>query len=305
MNKSIGIVGGLVIVLLIIASQSFFIVSERERSLLLWLGKIEETYAKPGLYFKVPFLNSARAFDARIRILHAEPGRYLTAEKKNVIVDSFILWRISDVAQYYRTTGGNERRAELRLSQIIRADLRTAFGKRTMQEVISGERSAIMKNMTRRANEEAKAFGVTIAGVRITQVDLPEDVSESVYARMRSERERIARQLRARGAEIAQQIRSEAERKRTVILATAKKEAERIRGKGDAKATDIYAEAYSQSPKFYAFYRRLVAYRKVFSGEGENLLLLEPKGDFFRFFNPASESRETQRAQPVPKFELK
>lgn len=316
MSKSIGIFGGLILVLLIIGSQSFFIVDERERALLLWLGKIEDSSFEPGLHFKVPFFNSVRKFDGRIQSLHAEPERYLTAEKKNVIVDSFIMWRISDVAQYYRSTGGSKERAELRLSQIIRADLRSAFGRRTMEEVISGERSAIMESVTRRANKEAEAFGITIADVRIKRVDLPEDVSESVYARMRSERERVARQIRARGAEIAEQIRSGADRQRTVLLANAKKESERIRGEGDAQAARIYAEAFSQAPKFYALYRRLLAYRNVFSEDGNNLLLLEPKGDFFQFFNPKakveaepaelepakpkSESHATKPAEPVP-----
>lgn len=303
MSRNLGILGGLILAVLIIGSQSVFTVDERERALLLWLGKIEDSNFEPGLQFKVPFFNSVRKFDGRIHSLHAEPERYLTAEKKNVIVDSFIMWRISDVAKYYRSMGGNKMRAELRLSQIIRADLRSAFGRRTMEEVISGERSLIMENMKRRANEEADAFGITIADVRIKRVDLPDAVSQSVYARMESERERVARELRARGAEIAEQIRSEADRQRTVLLANAKKEAERIRGKGDAQATRIYAEAFSQAPKFYALYRRLIAYRKVFSEDGKNLLLLEPKGDFFQFFNPKteSESHATKLAKPMPK----
>lgn len=292
--------GGLLVVLLIAGSQSVFTVDERERALLLWLGRIERTDFAPGLYFKVPFFNSVRKFDGRLHSLHAEPERYLTVEKKNVIVDSFIIWRISDVAEYYLSMGGDASRAELRLSQIIRADLRSAFGRRTMEEVISGERSTIMENMKRRANKEAESFGITIADVRVKRVDLPEGVSQSVYARMESERQRVARELRAEGANVAEQIRSAADRQRTVILANAEKEAQIIRGKGDAKATKVYAEAFGQAPEFYALYRRLIAYRNVFSQDGDNLLLLEPKGSFFRFFNPKPEPepQPTKVAKP-------
>ncbi|ABA59040.1 protease modulator HflC [Nitrosococcus oceani] len=284
MSKSFSILAGLLALLLVIGSQSVFTVSERERALLLWLGKIERSDFEPGLHFKVPFFNSVRKFDGRILTLDAETERYLTVEKKNVLVDSFMMWRIGDVAQYYRSMGGDESRAALRLSQIIRADLRSEFGRRTVQEVISGERSLIMEQMQRRANKEAEAFGITIADVRIKRVDLPKDVSSSVYARMEAERERVAKELRSQGAETAERIRSEADRQRTIILANAQKEAENIRGAGDAIATDIYAETFDQDPEFYALYRSLAAYQKVFSQE--SLLLLEPKGEFFRFFNP-------------------
>ncbi|ADJ27495.1 protease modulator HflC [Nitrosococcus watsonii] len=284
MGRSFSILAGLVVLLLVIGSQSVFTVNERERALLLWLGKIERSDFEPGLHFKVPFFNSVRKFDGRILTLDAETERYLTIEKKNVLVDSFMMWRIGDVAQYYRSMGGDESRAALRLSQIIRADLRSEFGRRTVQEVISGERSLIMEHMQRRANKEAKEFGITIADVRIKRVDLPKDVSSSVYARMEAERQRVAKELRSQGAETAERIRSEADRQRTIVLANAQKEAENIRGAGDAIATGIYAETFGQEPAFYALYRSLAAYQKVFSQE--SLLLLEPKGEFFRFFNP-------------------
>jgi membrane protease subunit HflC len=286
MNKSFGILIALFVILLVIGSQSVFIVDERERALLLWLGKIERADFEPGLHFKVPFFNSVRKFDGRTLTLDVEPERYLTVEKKNVIVDSFVMWRISDVAQYYKSMSGDESRAVLRLSQIIKDGLRSEFGSRSIQEVISGERSLIMETIARRANKQAKEFGITIADVRVKRIDLPTDVSSSVYARMEAERERVAAELRSQGAETAERIRSEADRQRTIILANAQKEAEIIRGAGDAMATKVYANIFGQDPAFYALYRSLGAYRNIFSEEGGNLLLLEPKGEFFRFFNP-------------------
>lgn len=306
MSKGFSILAGLLVVLLIIGSQSVFIVDERERALLLWLGKIERADFEPGLHFKVPFFNSVRKFDGRILTLDAESERYLTVEKKNVIVDSFIMWRISDVAQYYRSMTGDESRAALRLSQIIKDGLRSEFGRRSIQEVVSGERALIMETMARRTNEQAKEFGITIADVRIKRIDLPKDVSSSVYARMEAERQRVAAELRSQGAETAERIRSEADRQRTIILANAQKEAENIRGGGDAMATKVYAETFGQDPAFYALYRSLTAYQKVFAQGGNNLLLLEPKGEFFRFFNPKlngqSES-ESRLAKPKPELE--
>ncbi|MGR6035003.1 MAG: protease modulator HflC [Candidatus Nitrosoglobus sp.] len=288
MSKSFGVLIGLFVILLVIGSQSVFSVDERERAILLWLGKIERADFEPGLHFKVPFFNSVRKFDGRTLSLDVEAERYLTVEKKNVIVDSFVMWRISDVAQYYRSMTGDESRAALRLSQIIKDGLRSEFGRRSIQEVVSGERSLIMETMARRANDQAKEFGITIADVRIKRIDLPTDVSSSVYARMEAERERVAAELRSQGVETAERIRSEADRQRTIILANAQKESETIRGVGDAMATKVYADIFGQDPKFYALYRSLEAYRNIFSQGSDNLLLLEPKGDFFRFFNPKS-----------------
>src|SRR5699024_7468449 len=197
MKKSFSILAGLFVILLVIGSQSVFTVDERERALLLWLGKIEQADFAPGLHFKVPFFNSVRKFEARTLTLDTQPESYLTVEKKNVIVDSFVMWRISDVAQYYRSMGGEESRATLRLSQIIKDGLRSEFGRRAIQEVVSGERSQIMDAMARRANSQAQEFGITIVDVRIKRIDLPKDVSTSVYARMEAERERVAKELRA------------------------------------------------------------------------------------------------------------
>jgi modulator of FtsH protease HflC len=290
MSKSFGVLAGLLVVLLVLGSQSIFTVDERQRAILLWLGKIERSDFEPGLHFKVPFFNSVRKFDGRILTLDTDPERYLTIEKKNVMVDAFVMWRISDVAQYFRSMGGDESRADLRLSQIIKDGLRSEFGRRTIQEVVSGERAAIMETMTRRANDQAKEFGITIADVRIKRIDLPKDVSTAVYSRMEAERGRVAKELRSKGAEIAEQIRSEADRQRIVLLANAKQEAEGLRGSGDAKATKIYADAFGQDREFYALYRSLTAYRQVFSQGNDNLLLIEPRGQFFRFFNPSPEA---------------
>lgn len=299
MSKSVSILVGLLVVLLIVGSQSVFTVDERERAILLWLGRIERSDFEPGLHFKVPFFNTVRKFDGRILTLDSDPERYLTIEKKNVIVDSFVMWRISDVAQYFRSMGGDENRAALRLSQIMKDGLRGEFGRRTIQEVVSGERAVIMETMARRANKEAKEFGITIADVRVKRTDLPKDVSTAVYSRMEAERERVAKELRSQGSEIAEQIRSEADRQRTVLLANAKQESETLRGTGDARATKIYADIFGQDPKFYALYRSLTAYRQVFSQGDDNLLLLEPRGQFFRFFNPEPESVIQEKlAQP-------
>lgn len=283
MSKNFGVLASLFVVLLVIGLQSIFFVDERERVLLLWLGKIERSDFEPGLHFKAPFFNSVRKFDGRTLSLDVDPERYLTVEKKNVIVDSFVMWRISDVAQYYRSMTGDESRAAVRLSQIIKDGLRSEFGRRSIQEVISGERSLIMETMARRANDQAKEFGITIADVRIKRIDLPADVSSSVYDRMEAERERVAAELRSQGVETAEKIRSGADRQRVIILANAQKESETIRGAGDAIATKIYADTFNQDSKFYALYRSLEAYRNIFSQEGQDLLLLEPKGDFFGF----------------------
>ncbi|CAH9019689.1 protease modulator HflC [Candidatus Nitrosacidococcus sp. I8] len=288
MGKNFSVLFGIIALLIIMGSQSVFTVDERERAILLRLGKIERVDFEPGIHFKIPFFNSVRKFDGRTLSLDVEAERYLTIEKKNVIVDSFIMWRISDVAQYYRSMAGTESNADLRLSQIIKDGLRSEFGRRSIQEVVSGERALIMKTMARRANEQAKEFGITIVDVRLKRIDLPKDVSSSVYARMEAERERVAAELRSQGVETSERIRSEADRQRTIILADAQKEADTIRGAGDAATTKIYGDTFNKDPNFYALYRSLNAYRNIFPQESDNILLLEPKGEFFSFFNSKS-----------------
>jgi membrane protease subunit HflC len=277
----------LLAVLVWLGSMSFFVVDQRELAIKFRLGEFDRADYTPGIYFKIPFINNVRKFDGRILTLDAQPERYLTFEKKNVIVDSFIKWRIADVSNYYKTMGGDERRAEQRLAQVIKNGLRDEFGKRTIQEAISGERAEIMKVITAQIEEQAKQFGIEVVDVRIKRIELPPEVSGSVYQRMEAERSRVAKELRSQGAEAAERIRADADRQRTVILAEAYRDAERLRGEGDAKASDIYAKAYSKDPKFYEFYRSLSAYKNVFSNQGD-VLVLDPNSEFFKYFKDAS-----------------
>ena len=282
--KSMSLV--LVAVVLWLGSMSFFIVDERELAVKFRLGEFDRADYTPGVYFKIPFINNVRKFDSRILTLDAEPERYLTFEKKNVIVDAFIKWRISDVENYYKTMGGDERRAGMRLSQVIKNGLRDEFGKRTIQEAISGERAQIMNVITAQIEEQAKQFGIEVVDVRIKRIELPPEVSGSVYDRMEAERARVAKDLRSRGAEAAERIRADADRQRTVILAEAYRDAERIRGEGDGRAAEIYAQAFSKDEKFYEFYRSLDAYKNVFTSQ-EDVLVLDPESEFFKYFKEA------------------
>jgi membrane protease subunit HflC len=264
-------------------SMGFFIVDERELAVKFWFGEFERADYEPGLHWKVPFANTVRKFDSRVLTLDAEAERYLTLEKKNVIVDSFIKWRISDVANYYKTMAGDERRAGQRLAQIIKNGLRGEFGKRTIQEAISGERAEIMNVITAQIEEQAKQFGIAVVDVRIKRIELPPEVSGSVYDRMEAERSRVAKDLRSRGREAAERIRADADRQRTVILAEAYRDAERLRGEGDGKAAEIFASAFQKDETFYAFYRSLDAYRNVFN-KPEDVLVLDPESEFFDYF---------------------
>lgn len=276
--------GGIVFVaILIVASFSIFIVDEREKIILFQLGEIVKTDYAPGIYTKMPFVNNVRKFDARIQTLDAKPERYLTKEKKNVIVDSFVKWRIKDVSSYYTTTRGDAARANVRLSQLIKDGLRGEFGKRTIQEVISGERKEIMDLINTEANKLAHTFGIEVVDVRIKRVDLAENVSASVYSRMEAERERVAKDYRARGKEEAEKIKAEANREATIIEATAFKEAETLRGDGDGQAAKIYADAYKKDAEFYSLYRSLNAYKNTFSDKN-SVLVVEPNSEFFKYF---------------------
>ncbi|MCW8829847.1 MAG: protease modulator HflC [Gammaproteobacteria bacterium] len=269
-----------------LASMSFFVVDETELAIKFRLGEIVKTDYEPGLYFKLPFVNNVRKFDSRILTLDAQPERYLTFEKKNVIVDAFIKWRISDVANYYTTMAGSERNAGLRLSQVIKNGLRDEFGKRTIQEAISGERSQIMNVITAQIEDQANQFGIEVVDVRIKRIELPPEVSGSVYQRMEAERSRVAKDLRSRGAEAAERIRADADRQRTVILAEAYRDAEGLRGEGDARSAEVYASAFTQDAEFYELYRSLNAYKNVFRNEGD-VLVLDPTSEFFKYFKNA------------------
>jgi membrane protease subunit HflC len=281
-GKVIGVV--LLAAVLILGLFSIFTVSEREKAILLRLGKIESADFKPGLHFKIPFINNVRKFDGRILTMDAEPETFLTAEKKNVVVDSFVKWRISDVAKYFTSMGGDERLATVRLSQIIKNGLRDEFGKRTIQEVVSGERSEIMNILVGSADKQVKEFGMQVVDVRIKRIDLQGDVSDAVYQRMEAERTRVAKDLRSQGAEEAERIRADADRKRTITLAEAYRDSEQLRGEGDAKAADIYAKAYKKDADFYSFYRSLMAYRDAFKNKSD-VLVVEPDTEFFRYFS--------------------
>ncbi len=276
--------GIIVAIVLLIASQSLFVVDKREQALLLWLGKIERSDFEAGLHFKVPFFNKVRKFERRLLTLDAEPERFLTSEKKDVIVDSFAKWRIDDVEAFFKATGGDVRRANLLLYQKINDTLRSEFGKRTVQEVVAGERTEIMNIVTEQANLEAADLGMVVLDVRTKRIDLPSDVSGSVYERMRAERERVARDFRFRGAEAAERIRAEADRERAVILANAFRDAEIVRGQGDASAADTYAQAYNRNKEFYSFYRSLEAYRQSLNNKSD-IIMLDPNSDFFKYFS--------------------
>ncbi|MEJ1296796.1 MAG: protease modulator HflC [Candidatus Sedimenticola sp. (ex Thyasira tokunagai)] len=263
--------------------SSLFIVNQWELALKLRLGEIVDADYAPGLHWRVPIIHDVKKFDGRIQTLDTRPERFLTIEKKDVIVDSFAKWRIADVAQYYRSTGGNPSTTGRLLAERINTSLRDEFGKRTIKEVVSGERSEIMALLTKDSDEKAAELGVEILDVRVKKIDLPQEVSGSVYDRMRAERERVASELRAQGSEIAEKIRADADRQRIVTLAEAYKTAEELRGEGDAKSTEIYAAAYNRNREFYAFYRSLSAYKKAFS-QGGDMMVLEPDSEFFQYF---------------------
>jgi membrane protease subunit HflC len=270
------------IVVAVVVYASAFTVSQWEVALKLRLGEIVDSEYEPGLHWMVPVLYNVKKFDARIQTLDADPQRFLTIEKKDVIVDSFAKWRISNVGQYYRSTGGSEFKTRQLLSERINTSLRDEFGKRTIKEVVSGERAEIMNLLTKDIDAKASELGVEILDVRVKQIDLPPEVSESVYDRMRAERERVARDLRAQGGEAAERIRAEADRERVVIIADAYKEAEQLRGEGDAKAAEVYANAYNRDAEFYAFYRSLNAYKSSFKDRSD-IMVLQPDSDFFRY----------------------
>lgn len=268
---------------LLLVYASTFVVNEWESAIKLRLGEIVGSDYAPGLNFKVPILNQVMLFDRRIQTLDSEPQRFLTIEKKDVIVDSYAKWRIADAAQYFRSTGGNATRTSRLLSERINTSLRDEFGKRTIQEVVSEDRQAVMEKLTKDMDLKGNELGVEVLDVRVKKIELPPEVSESVYMRMRAERERVASDLRAKGQEAAERIRADADRQRTVILADAYKESEELRGEGDAKASEVYAGAYSADADFYAFYRSLNAYRGAFGKSGD-IMVLQPESEFFRYF---------------------
>ncbi len=281
-----------ILLLLLVAAgagiaMSVFTVDEREYAIKFRFGEIVRADYEPGIHFKIPFVNNVRKFERRILTQNNPDEPFLTAEKKNLKVDFYVKWRITDVRDYYRATAGDEILATGRLLEIIKDDLRAQFAKRTVQEVVTADRRDVVTDLMDSAGRTASELGIEIVDVRVKALDLPDDVSESVFNRMRQERARIAAQLRAEGAETAERIRSEADRERTVIIAEARRDSQKIRGDGDAQAAEIYAEAYEKNAEFYSFWRGLQAYRSAI-GHGQDVLVLEPDSEFFRYLkNPA------------------
>lgn len=283
MNKNLGnlLVGA--IAAMILLSLSMFVVDQRQNAIVFQLGEVVAVKTEPGLYFKIPLVQNVRFFDSRIQTLDtAEPERFITAEKKNVMVDSFVKWRIADVKQYYISVGGDEARAKTRLMQTVNSTMREEFGKRTIHEVVSGERDQIMQVLREKTDADARKIGVQVLDVRLKRVDFPEEISASVYRRMDAERKRVANELRATGNAESEKIRADADRQRQVILANAYRDAQRIKGEGDAKAAAIYAKAFNRNPEFFAFYRSLDAYKQSFKSKND-VMVIDPSSAFFKY----------------------
>lgn len=279
----INVVAASFVAALVVLGSTIFTVDQRQHAIIFQFGEIRSVIEDPGLYFKWPLIQNVRYFDKRILTLDtAEPERFITSEKKNVLVDSFTKWRIVDPKLYYQSVAGDEARAKTRLSQTVNAGLREEFGKRTVHDVVSGERDKVMEQMREKADLDARKIGVQIVDVRVKRVELPVDVSESVYRRMDAERKRVANELRSQGAAEAEKVRADADKQREVIVAEAYREAQKVKGEGDAKAAAIYAQAFEGSPEFYAFYRSLEAYRNSFKGKND-VIVVEPNSDFFKY----------------------
>ncbi|MDD1649484.1 MAG: protease modulator HflC [Methylococcaceae bacterium] len=276
------LITGLGLLAILLVFTMTFTVSETEKAILLEFKKIVGTDYAPGLHFKLPY-RQVKKFDDRILSLESKPERFLTSEKKNVIVDWFVKWHIEDVAKFYTAVAGDKTQANIRLDQITKDAMRNEFSKRTIREMVSSDRGRIQDALTKMVNPAVAAIGIKVVDIRVMRVDLPDEVSSSVYRRMEAERARVAREFRSRGAEAAEKIRAEADRQRDVLLAEAHKDAEIRRGEGDASASDIYARAYGKNQEFFQFNRSLIAYRHAFKDE-RSLLVMEPDSEFFRYF---------------------
>ena len=283
MSQRINALGFVLVTILVVLAMSIYTVDQRQYALVFQLGEVKRAIGEPGLYFKVPLVQNVRYFEKRIITLdNAEPERFITSEKKNVLVDSYIKWRIVDPKLFYISVSGDEARAKTRLNQTVNAGLREEFGRRTVHDVVSGERDKIMDQMREKADADARKIGVQIVDVRLKRVELPTEVSDAVYRRMEAERKRVANELRSEGAAEAEKIRADADRQREIIIADAYRDAQKIKGEGDAKATGIYGQAFGQNPEFYAFYRSLEAYRGSFKSKSD-VLVVEPSSEFFKY----------------------
>ena len=283
MSKNLtGVVVTLVVVLLLLA-LSVYSVDQRQAGMVFRLGEIVRINKEPGLYLKVPVVENVRYFDTRVLTLDAvDPERFITSEKKNVLVDYFVKWRVFDVEKFYVSFSGDERRAANRLAQTVNDGMRAEFGQRTVHDVVSGERDDVMDSLRKKADADARRYGVQVLDVRIKRVDLPTEVSESVYRRMDAERKRVANELRSTGSAEAEKIRADADKQREIIVAEAYRDAQRIKGEGDGKASAIYGAAYGQNPEFYAFYRSMESYRNSFRNKTD-LMVVQPNSEFFRY----------------------
>jgi modulator of FtsH protease HflC len=282
MKNPAAIVVGLVVVVLVLA-LSMYTVDQRQAALVFQLGEVVAVKKEPGLYFKLPVVQNIRFFETRILTMDpAEAERFITSEKKNVLVDYYVKWRIQDVEKFYVSFAGDERRAENRLSQTVNDGMRAEFGKRTVHDVVSGQRDEVMEMLRKSADSDARRFGVEVMDVRIKRVDLPSEVSESVYRRMEAERKRVANELRSTGSAEAEKIRADADKQREVIIAEAYRDAQRVKGEGDARAAAIYSQAFGQNAEFYAFYRSMEAYKQSFSSKND-VMVLQPNSEFFRY----------------------
>ncbi|MCB1961036.1 MAG: protease modulator HflC [Rhodocyclaceae bacterium] len=290
MRDRMPIVLGVVLFALALLSMSMFTVDKRQYAIVRQFGEIKKVIEAPGLNFKMPMIQNVTYFEKRILTLDTpEPERFITSEKKNVLVDLFVKWRISDPRLYFVSVGGDEQRARTRIEQTVNAGLREEFGKRTVHEVVSGQRDEIMDKMRDKADEDTRKIGVKILDVRLKRVDLPTEVSESVYRRMEAERKRVANELRSEGAAAAEKIRADADRQREIIIAEAYRDAQRIKGEGDGKATAIYSQSFGADTEFYAFYRSLQAYRETFADK-RDVLVVEPSSDFFKYLRKGGAS---------------
>ena len=292
MSPRINLLGAVAATVFVILAMSIFTVDQRQFAVVFQLGEVKRAISEPGLYFKIPMVQNVRYFEKRIITLdNAEPERFITSEKKNVLVDSYIKWRIVDPQLYYISVGGDESRAKTRLNQTVNAGLREEFGKRTVHDVVSGEREKIMNQMREKADTDARKIGVQIVDVRLKRVELPTEVSEAVYRRMEAERKRVANELRSEGSAEAEKIRADADRQREIIVAEAYSDSQKIKGEGDAKATNTYAQAFGQNPEFYSFYRSLEAYRGSFKSKSD-VLVVEPNSEFFKYMKSAGRGND-------------
>ena len=283
MNRSAAaVIVGAVLALLIV-STSVYTVDQRKAAIKFQLGEVVAIQTDPGLYFLVPVLQNVRLYDTRIQTYDSkEAERFLTSENKNVLVDSFVKWRVTDVKQYYVSVRGDSVAAEARISQTVNDALRAEFARRTVHDVVSGEREKVMETVADKVDKDVKGIGVEVVDVRLKRVDLVPEISSDVYRRMESERKRAANELRATGKAEGEKLQAEADRQRQVIIAEAYRDAQRVKGEGDALASRIYAEAFSRNPEFYSFYRSMEAYRQSLRSKGD-VMLLEPSSDFFKY----------------------